>query len=69
MPVTPHPDNDEPLHRIGLGLRRLLADTLTAPLPGDMLVLLRRLERVEQEWREDVTGKRQDEAEPPAPFA
>ena len=50
MPVTPHTD-DDPLHRIGTELRRPLAGTLVEPLPGDMQVLLHRLERVEMEWR------------------
>jgi hypothetical protein len=67
--VHTNPFDRDPLHRIGLELQRLLADTLTAPLPGDMLVLLHRLERVELEWRADVTGKRRDEPEPPRPSA
>ena len=67
--VHPNPFDHDPLHRIGLELRSLLADTLTEPLPGDMLVLLHKLERVELEWREDVIGRRPNETEPSRPFA
>ena len=56
-------------HRIGLKLQRLLAGRPTEPLPGDMLVLLHRLERVKSERREDVTDRRRDEPEPPRPRA
>ena len=67
--VHPDPFDRDPLHRIGMELQRLLADTLTKPLTRDMVVLLHRLERVEMESRADMTRQRQDEAEPPRPFA
>ena len=47
--VHPDPFDRDPLHRIGMELQRLLADTLTKPLTRDMVVLLHRLERVEME--------------------
>ena len=48
IPVTPHPDDDE-VRRIGLGLKIIFAAALIESLPAEMLVLLYRLARVEDE--------------------
>lgn len=66
-----HPDrfDHEPLHRIGLELRAFLADTLTDPLTGDMLVTLHRQERIELELHEVRGNGRKNEAEVPHLFA
>ena len=50
--IQPDHFDHDPFNRIGIELQRVLADTLTKPMPRDMRVLLKRLERLGLDLRQ-----------------